>query len=350
MANISTINDKLALITKKFYDAISKTFHNNIIISPPCIMLIARALLKASSDRTKSQLLEVFDIPSDMNNIDKIFLEILSNTQFEAAFFLNDNKRINTSYKRYINKTDAITMTNTNARYILDMMERLHFDPNNMFSEDEFESILLFDISYLGIWETVFTDYDYHTFNVSKYVSVRIPYIATKGMLGYTYCTDIKSHVINIPYMYNTHSLILLFADSYQNFKYLESHITARILTSSKILFSNMYYSDICVVIPKFSVTVQHDMKSAFMNLGITDIFNDDCSMRCLSPDKVSLTELYVKSQIGFLNNRFILNDQKRWDKLSGTKYMLTRPFMFCIRYNKTGSIVFFGKIKDPSQ
>ncbi|UOX38852.1 serpin [Finch poxvirus] len=350
MANISTINNKLALITKQFYDAISKSFHNNIIISPPCIMLIARALLKASSDRTKSQLLEIFDTPPDMINIDKILLEILSNTQFEAGFFLNDDKHINTSYKRYINKTDAITITNTNARYILDMMERLHFDPNNMFSEDEFESILLFDISYLGIWETVFTDYDCHTFNVSKYVSIRVPYMATKGMLGYTYCTDIKSHVINIPYMYNTHSLILLFTDSYQNFKYLESHITARILTSSKMLFYNMYYSDICVVIPKFSVTVQHDMKSAFMNLGITDIFKDDCSMRCLSPNKVSLTELYVKSQIGFLNNRFILNDQKRWEKLSGTKYMLTRPFMFCIRYNKTGSIVFFGKIKDPSQ
>ncbi|AYP74251.1 putative serpin [Fowlpox virus] len=353
MTNISNINNKLALIAKRFYDIISKSSYKNIIISPPCIMLIARALLKASSDEAKTQLLEIFDIvDSGTNNIEKILLEILSNSQFDAALFLNTDKRIKTSYRRYINKVEAMTISNTDYGYISDIMNRLNFNISNILStmKEDFGSIIIFDISYLGIWETIFTDYDYHIFNVSRYISKRVPYMATKGMLGYTYCTELRSHVINIPYLYNTHSLVLLFSDSYQNFKHLESHITVRILTSSKILFSNMYYSEISVIIPKISVATQHDLKSAFMNLGITDIFEDESSMKYLSPDKVSLTELYVKSQIGFLNNRFILTDQKRWEKLSSSKYMLTRPFMFCIRYNKTGSIVFFGKIKDPSQ
>ncbi|ARF02667.1 SWPV1-053 [Shearwaterpox virus] len=349
MTNINAINNKLALIAKKFYDVISKSSYKNIVFSPPCIMLISRILLKASSHRAKIQLLEFFDIViSDTSNIEKILIEILSKSQFDIAFYLNTDKRINTSYRRYINKIDTVIVDNTDVDYLKDILTSLNFKRNDI--KKTFESVVIFDINYMGIWETMFVDYDYHTFNVSKYMLKQVPYMATKGMFGYTYCTELKCHVIDIPYLYNTHSLVLLFTDSCRNFRYLESHISVHMLTSSKILFYNMYYSEISVIIPKFSITIQHDIKSVFMELGITDIFEDDSSMRCLSPDRVSLTELYVKSQIGFLNNRFILTDQKRWTKLSGTKYMLNRPFMFYIRYNKTGSIVFFGKIKDPSQ
>lgn len=210
------------------------------------------------------------------------------------------------------------------------------------------DSAILIDISYAGIWENMFTDHGLHDFFVTNDYPKNIPYMITSGMFGHMYCDEIRSHVIDIPYLHNTYSLLLLFSDTYKNFRYLENHITSRII-SNKIVFGNMQYTDITVVMPRFSIITQHDIKSIFTSLGIIDIFSDRASMKLLSPDKIPITMLHVKTRIDFINNRFKLSDQKRWTDLSGVSYYLNKPFMFCIKYNKSGTILFLGKITDPS-
>ncbi|AID46558.1 serpin family protein [Pigeonpox virus] len=357
MSNISSINNKLAFISTKFYELITKRIPDrNIVISPPSILLIVKMLLRASTDRSRNQLLDLLymlpldDDEDDDSNTDRILKELLSRTEYTSMFFIDHSKRIHDSYNKYVSKSNITSLVSGDVDTLYNKMRELNYSAEEILSSIRRtpESIILFSIKYSDLWESPFSDNDSHKFFVTKYLTKVVPYIITSGMFGHMYCHEIKSNIINIPYLHNTYSMLLFFADTYKNFKYLEKHITPRILLSSKLGLNNMKYSEISVSIPKFSIQTQHNIKSVFVELGITDIFDENSSMKSVSPDKFSVTNLYVKSQVDFINNKVILGDQKKWEEISNNNYHINRPFIFVIKYNKTGSVVFMGKVKDP--
>ncbi|QRY18891.1 ORF-21 [Teiidae poxvirus 1] len=352
MNNINNINSVLAFVGTKFYNHLRKTERGNILVSPPGIMAIVNTLLKSSTDRTKYQFLDNFRILTEEHNVEQMLVEILSSTQYESLYLIDTKKKLNLNYKRYMNKSDISTIVIGELTTLCDIMKRLNYSLEDILSvaEEYFDSAFVFDIRYTGLWETQFMDYDSHRFSVTRFTVKAVPYMITSGMLGYIYYHEVRAHIVNIPYLHNTYSLCLIFADTYRNFKYLESRLTPSVLLSTKTIFSNMIYTDITISFPKFSAVTHHDLKSVFEKIGITDLFDNNASMKSLSPDTIPLTKLCMKVQVDFLNNRFLLTDQKRWENVSKNRFHLDKPFMFLIKYNKTNSILFLGKVKDPSQ
>lgn len=160
----------------------------------------------------------------------------------------------------------------------------------------------------------------------------------------------LKYRVIELPYDGNTISMLIVVPSEEDTpLSRVLPHIsTATVQSWTKL----MHMRKIRLLIPKFSADAEVDLEAPLAQLGITDMFSQDrADFRHLSAEPVHVSKALQKAKI-------VVNEDGTKAAAATTAILLARssppwvtvdrPFLFLIRHNPTGTVLFMGQINQP--
>ncbi|XP_068174203.1 glia-derived nexin [Antennarius striatus] len=160
----------------------------------------------------------------------------------------------------------------------------------------------------------------------------------------------LKYKVIELPYEGNAISmLIVLPYEEDTPLARLIPHISTATVQSWTRL---MHMRKVRLFIPKFTADAEVDLKAPLLALGITDMFSaDEADFMHLSAMPVHVSKALQKAKIE-------VNEDGTKASAATTAILMARssppwvtvdrPFLFLIRHNPTGTVLFMGQINQP--
>lgn len=220
--------------------------------------------------------------------------------------------------------------------------------------------VLVNAIYFKGNWAKQFSK-DQTTekpFKISKNETkmVQMMYMKTKYNMGYI--SEHRTKVLEIPYVDNELSMIILLPDEIEDnstgLEKLEEDMTCEKLMDW-INPEMMDQTEVMLSLPRFKLEEKYSLKPILCSLGMADAFNEgkaDFSGMSSSKD-LYLSEVVHKS--------FVEVNEEGTEAAAATaavmmmrcamivpRFTADHPFLFLIRHNLSGCILFFGKFCSP--
>ncbi|XP_004701704.1 glia-derived nexin [Echinops telfairi] len=359
-----------------FNQIIKSRPHENVVISPHGIASVLGMLQLGADGRTKKQLTTMMRY--GVNRVGKVLKKInkaivskknkdivtVANAVFvKNGFklevpFVTRNKDVfqcevrNVTFQDPASACDSINMWVKNeTRGMIDSI----LSPN-MLSGGLTRLVLVNAIYFKGLWKSRFQPENTkkRTFLAADGMTYQVPMLAQLSVFrsGSTSTpNDVWYNFIELPYHGESISmLIALPTESSTPLSAIIPHISTKTIDS---WMSIMVPKRVQVVLPKFTAEAQTDLKEPLKVLGITDMFE---------PSKANFAKI-TRSE--GLHVSHILQKAKIEVSEDGTKasavttavliarssppwFIVDRPFLFFIRHNPTGAILFMGQINKP--
>ena len=161
--------------------------------------------------------------------------------------------------------------------------------------------------------------------------------------------------VLDLPYEGGGVSMLLVLPDEGQ-YQAVEERLNEALLTN---ILENWQSGDVELALPKFTFESEFTLNQALGGLGMTDAFSAD------QADFSGMTgnrDLYIGSVV---HKAFVAVDETGTEAAAATAivmramalmpqepvvFQFDRPFIFMIRDNQTGSLLFVGRVMDPTK
>lgn len=210
-------------------------------------------------------------------------------------------------------------------------------------------------IYFKGLWKSRFQPENtkMRPFNGGNGNVYKVPTMSQLSVFNIGMATTpqgLKYKVIELPYHGNTISMmIVLPTDEDTPLSSVIPHIsTATVQSWTKL----MHMRKIRLLIPKFTADAEIDLKTSFEALGITDMFNKGkADFRHLCGQPLYVSKALQKAKI-------VVNEDGTKAAAATTAILLARssppwvsvdrPFLFLVRHNPTGTVLFMGQINQP--
>ncbi|XP_044147878.1 serpin I2 isoform X2 [Bufo gargarizans] len=207
-----------------------------------------------------------------------------------------------------------------------------------------------------GEWEHKFSPEATHPkdFTVKGGTSTKIPmmnlHLAAK--LGYFSVNNFKYKVLELPYKGGKLSLLLALTAENVDIEDLEKNLTAPIV---KDWNSNMKEELVEISLPRFKIEHKVDLKKSLLHLNITDVFNPSCNLSGITDTSnlyISKVVQKVSIEVNEAGSEAAASTGMNVAAMSLTnhRFVADRPFLFFIRHNPSGSILFMGKVTNPDE
>ncbi|XP_037670930.1 plasminogen activator inhibitor 1 [Choloepus didactylus] len=216
--------------------------------------------------------------------------------------------------------------------------------------------VLVNALYFNGQWKMPFPDSSTHhrLFYKSDGSTVSVPMMAQTNKFNYTEFSTPDGHyydILELPYHGDTLSMFI--AAPYEKevpLSALSNILDAGLISQWK---GNMTRLPRLLVLPKFSLESEIDLRRPLESLGLTDMFRPGWA------DFTSLTDqesLYVSQALQKVK---IEVDESGTVASSSTAVMVSarmapqeiimdRPFLFVVRHNPTGTVLFMGQVMEP--
>ncbi|XP_044523528.1 glia-derived nexin [Gracilinanus agilis] len=348
----------------------------NIIISPHGIASVLGMLQLGADGKTKKQLTTVMRY--GVNGFGKVLKKInkaivskknkdivtVANAMFaKNGFkmevpFVTRNKDVfqcevrNLNFDNKISASDSINLWVKNeTRGMID----------NLISPDLIDDrltrlVVVNAIYFKGLWKSRFQPENTkkRTFVAADGKSYQVPMLAQLAVFrcgSASTPNDLWYNFIELPYHGESISmLIALPTESSTPLSAIIPHISTKTIQS---WMTNMVPKRVQLILPKFTAVANLDLKASLKALGITDMFE---------PSKANFAKI---SRSESLHISHILQKAKIEVSEDGTKasaattailiarssppwFIVDRPFLFFIRHNPTGAVLFMGQINKP--
>ena len=207
-------------------------------------------------------------------------------------------------------------------------------------------------IYFKGAWEWHFdeskTSEQNFTIDPGNVVQTPMMEIAGGSSLNYANLEDLE--ILELPFKGNEISMMILLPKS--NLSVIEPSLTAEKLIEYKNQMSMKVYGN--VILPKFEFDSKFFMKEVLSSLGMPNAFGENANFSGIS----STGNLFIKDVI---HQAYIKVDERGTVAAASTTTMVLaglndsvfradHPFIFIIQDQQTGSILFMGRVTDPSK
>jgi serpin B len=210
-------------------------------------------------------------------------------------------------------------------------------------------------IYFKGEWKTKFEEKDTElsVFSISEKDKVKVPLMYLKE--DFKYYEDKKMQVLELPYKGNEISMVVILPMEIEGIKELENTITAEKLND---LMSEMEPTKVDLYFPKFKIDWgTFSLNDALIALGMPDAFDRGEKPADFSgingKGGIWISDVFHKAWIEV--------NEEGTEAAAGTAVVLIKsisinpifradhPFIFIIKDNRTGSILFMGRVMNPA-
>ncbi|KAG7461164.1 hypothetical protein MATL_G00207150 [Megalops atlanticus] len=210
--------------------------------------------------------------------------------------------------------------------------------------------VLLNYIFFRGKWEKPFDPKDTHKadFHVDDTTKVTVDMMMRTGLFEYYYDRNNHTEVLMLPYQGNASMMILL--PSKGKIKHVESIISKEYI---RHWHKSLFGSSVDVFMPKFSASGSYSLKEVLTEMGVVAAFSDSADLSGISEE--------VGLKVSKVSHKAVLNvDERGTEAAAATtieivpeslpdRFVLDRPFLLLIVEESTRSILFMGKVVNPT-
>ena len=191
-------------------------------------------------------------------------------------------------------------------------------------------------------------------FLVTPTETVEVPMMAQKSEFRYTENDTLQ--ILELPYMGNDLSLIVLLPRKVDGLRELEGKLTVEMLRECT---SGLWRREVLVFLPRFRLGCGYKLRKTLNAMGMTDAFDESKANFSGMDGKVHW--LYI---FNVFHNAFIDVNEEGAEAAAATAAVMKvmsmppppatfradHPFIFLIRENNTGSLLFLGRVVNPMQ
>ncbi|XP_063786232.1 plasminogen activator inhibitor 1 [Pseudophryne corroboree] len=216
--------------------------------------------------------------------------------------------------------------------------------------------VLLSAVHFNGKWAIPFPEKATHKrpFYRSDGSQVQAPMMANTAKYNYSECETPEGEfydVIELPYEGEEFSMLI--AAPYEKgvpLSTITDILTPELIQQWK---TSMKRSTRLLVLPKFSLVSEVNLKSPLERLGITDIFSEETAdFRRLSYERpLYVSEAFQKIKVEVTESGTRASAATAaifLARMSPLEVIMDRPFLFLIRHNPTGTLLFMGQVMEP--
>ncbi|XP_040287807.1 leukocyte elastase inhibitor-like [Bufo bufo] len=394
MEDFITSNNTFAV---NMYKKLSEHADNNIFFSPMSIASALAMILPGANGNTEFQIANVLNLqkPSgkkgcrsqisdgiQIQNVPQIFKEFSSSIN-EASnsytmtianrLFSEKSFQIIEEYSQLLEKyfqaevqaVDFLQAAETSRTLINNWVEKQTDGKiKDILAPGSIDSltkmVLVNAIYFKGNWNTKFPEEntEQKPFKMSKTKSKLVPMMFQRNKFNISYIEELETKVLELPYVDNKLSMILLLPDEIKDnstgLEKLEKELNYEKLKA----WTNpdmMDKTEVELELPRILLEENYDLKSYLTEMGLGDLFN---------ADKADLTGISKKGNIyisKIVHKAFVKINEEGTEATAATaavvtirsrpvaeKYQFDHPFVFFIRDNKSGAIIFLGKYSFP--
>ncbi|XP_068021369.1 serpin E3 [Melanerpes formicivorus] len=159
--------------------------------------------------------------------------------------------------------------------------------------------------------------------------------------------------VVELPYLGEKLSMFLVLpSHKGTSLSQIESHLSAKTIT---LWANSLKRTKMDIFLPRFSVHSLFDLRTAFSALGIRDAFDPTAAdFRGISEqDSLYISEAIHKAEIEITEDGTKASGATAMVLLRRSRtplFKADRPFTFFLRQANTGSVLFIGRVTNPSQ
>ncbi|NXO51552.1 ZPI inhibitor, partial [Aramus guarauna] len=337
--------EKTANFGFNLYRKIAMTHDNNVIISPLSVSALMTAYMVAAKGETHRQIVKGLNLQAwkdrmDHHHLPALFKQLKDNITMNEELLL-----VQVDFENF---TQAKIVINQNIN------KRTKGRIPELFEElDRHNKLLLVDyIFFKGKWvypfNSKFTETE--TFHINKYRSVQVPMMFKSDKVNSTFDENLRCTVIKLPYKGKAHMLIAI-PEKEGDYISLEDHLTTELVES---WLGNMKTRKVDISFPKFKLEQKYKMKKLLHALGMKKLFTHTADLSHLTDHG------YVRvSQV--VQKAVIEVDEEGTEAAVASGSEITaftlppvikvdRPFLFMIFEETFKTLLFIGRVVDPTE
>ena len=356
--------------------------NDNLFYSPASLLIALAMTCYGARGNTAAEIMKVLHVASvsspDLNKGIKKFIESLNGASDENNKLLTANRlfvqksfaileafKIGTRefYDAELAKVDYITNAENAREQINHWVEKKTNDkikdliPPGMLSSDT-RLTLVNAIYFKGLWIEKFKKE--RTFSKSFYVSqneeIKVNMMHQEADFKYFESQELACQVLEMPYIGRKMSMVIYLPKEINGLAKLEEQMTYDSLQKSlSSLDASM--DEVEVFLPKFKLTQRFDLNDILSKMGAEEMF---------IPGKADLTgitaePLFVSKVV---HKAFVEVNEEGTEAAAATGigmntfsmplpkpvFKADHPFLFLIRHNDSGAILFLGRLVRPTQ
>jgi len=218
---------------------------------------------------------------------------------------------------------------------------------------DEFTRLILVNtLWFKGRWATPFQKSETRNamFQLSSKDTVLVP---TMRLTAEFSCMESKHfQVLEIPYASNQMAMVIILPKENVGLPEIEKSLTSAQLEKFQ---HSMRFREVRLSLPRFQVTSGYQLEKPLEKMGMKDVFSPQLA------DLSGITALkpfFIKT---ILQKTWIAADESGTEAATGVVvagdtlgipyvFSVDHPFIFFVRDNRTGCILFLGRVVDPSK
>ncbi|XP_069474259.1 glia-derived nexin [Ambystoma mexicanum] len=160
----------------------------------------------------------------------------------------------------------------------------------------------------------------------------------------------IRYNVIELPYHGGTISMLIAIpSDENTPLSSIIPHISTKTIQS----WMSMGQRKVQVIIPKFTTEAETDLKDPLKSLGITDMFDNSKAnfAKISSSEHLHVSHILQKAKVEVNEDGTKASAATAavlMARSSPPWFIVDRPFLFLIRHNHTGAVLFMGQVIKP--
>ena len=217
--------------------------------------------------------------------------------------------------------------------------------------------VLVNAIYFKGNWENQFKTIGTKEapFHIAPDKTVQVPMMTQEQSFRYADLGTLE--ILELPYVGNEMSMIILLPKKTDGIKQLEADFSMENLRQWE---SQMNKQKICVFLPKFKLTSTFQLDKTLSGMGMADAFSETKANFAGMDGRTDW--LYIGA---VLHKAFVEVNEEGTEAAAATAVVMVEtrcmplppptfradhPFVFLIRERKTGSILFAGRMTDPTK
>jgi serpin B len=226
--------------------------------------------------------------------------------------------------------------------------------PSDMLDRDS-KLVLVNAIYFKGTWKTKFDskntrDSDFHL-NAEQTIQCPTMFCSGKFLFCYHDEPPFFCEVLELPYVGKDLSMIAILPLDWDGLGGLEHNLTQ---TNLATLLASVQEADVHVSLPKFKLQTDFSLEKALSTMGMRDAFDANADFSGIDGSKMLFISS-VRHQALVEVNEEGTTAAAATASHHGTKGMspsfrADHPFLFLIRDNRSGSILFLGRLADPTK